>query len=312
MHVNTATNVITVLNEAGAPVPLTVDANTQFFFRTPQNAAADSTPIGTGPAFLANHAIVRGFKVHASVVYPLAAALVAQSIDIETAAYQGRISAANATGFTYTRNFLTAGDDYTYSIDYISSSTPNGSDANGNPITGFKWWNFGYPTLITSDEGSVGSASAAFVNATNGGVDFGGTIGSVQAWGVSSAIWNDPASPSNWSARWTVLVPTPVPLGTVASAFASNQFTMSLLGGTMPVTVEVSTAPGSASLAYQVDRNAGTVTVSREDLTSSAGLNALTEGLVKGALVKVYGVPQADGTLKAYVLIYFTGMMPAQ
>ena len=312
MHVNTATNVITVLNEAGVPVPLTVDANTQFFFRVPQNAAADSTPIGTGPAFLANHDIVRGFKVHASVVDPLAAALVAQSIDIETAAYQGRISAANATGFTYTRNFLTAADDYTYAIDYVSSATPNGSDANGNPITGFKWWNFGYPTLVTSDAGSVGSAIAAFVSATNGGVDFGGTVGSVQAWGVSSAIWNDPANPSGWSARWTVLVPTPVPLGTVATAFAGNQFTLNVLGGTMPVTVDVSTATGSASLAYQVDRSGGMVTVSREDLTSSAGLNALTAGLVQGAPVKVYGVPQADGTLKAYVLIYFTGMMPSQ
>jgi len=28
--------------------------------------------------------------------------------------------------------------------------------------------------------------------------------------------------------------------------------------------------------------------------------------------VKVYGVPQADGTLKAYVMTYFTGSMPAQ
>ena len=35
-------------------------------------------------------------------------------------------------------------------------------------------------------------------------------------------------------------------------------------------------------------------------------------GLVAGALVKVYGLPQADGTLKAYVLAYYTGdTMPA-
>jgi hypothetical protein len=246
------------------------------------------------------------------VVDPLAVPLVAQSIDIETAAYQGRISAANATSFTYTRNFLTASDDYTYPIDYIASSTANGSDANGNAITGFKWWNFGYPTLVTSDEGSVGSAINAFVSATNGGVNFGGTVGSVQAWGVSSAIWNDPANPSGWSARWTVLVPTPVPLGAVAAPFANDQFTMNVLGGTMPVTVDVSTTAGSATLAYQVDRTNGVITVSAEDLTSPAGLNALTNGLVAGAPVKAYGVPQADGTLKAYVLVYFTGMMPSQ
>jgi hypothetical protein len=42
--------------------------------------------------------LVRGFKVHASVVDPLATPLVAQTIDIETAAYSGRISAAPRYG----------------------------------------------------------------------------------------------------------------------------------------------------------------------------------------------------------------------
>jgi hypothetical protein len=45
---------------------------------------------------------VRGFKVHASVVDPLATPLVAQSIDVETAEYDGVISAPNMTGCTYT------------------------------------------------------------------------------------------------------------------------------------------------------------------------------------------------------------------
>jgi hypothetical protein len=31
-----------------------------------------------------------------------------------------------------------------------------------------------------------------------------------------------------------------------------------------------------------------------------------------GAPVAVYGVPQADGSLKAYVLAYYTGQLPAQ
>jgi len=43
------TNIITVANESGAGVPLTVDANTEFFFRTPANASTDATPIGTAP-----------------------------------------------------------------------------------------------------------------------------------------------------------------------------------------------------------------------------------------------------------------------
>ena len=43
------------------------------------------------------------------------------------------------------------------------------------------------------------------------------------------------------------------------------------------------------------------------------GLNqtGIVELGVAGAPVKVYGVPQADGTLKGYVLAYFTGMLPS-
>ncbi len=52
LHVNTSTDVMTVENESGRGVDLVVDANTQFFFRQPQNALADATPIGTGTAFL--------------------------------------------------------------------------------------------------------------------------------------------------------------------------------------------------------------------------------------------------------------------
>jgi hypothetical protein len=83
------------------------------------------------------------------------AALVAQSIDVETAEYDGVISAPNMTGCTYTRNFATASDDYVYTIDYIANATPNGSDDSGNPITGYKWWNFADPTLLTSGTSAI-------------------------------------------------------------------------------------------------------------------------------------------------------------
>jgi hypothetical protein len=62
---------------------------------------------------------------------------------------------------------------------------------------------------------------------------------------------------------------------------------------------------------YQLDRSGGILTISPIDVTTAPGLQALSSGLVAGALVKVYGVPQPDGTLKAYVLVYYTGMMPA-
>lgn len=75
----------------------------------------------------------------------------------------------------------------------------------------------------------------------------------------------------------------------------------------MPATIDVSTTSGSATLVYQIDRTNEILTVSPIDITTSAGLNSMTNGLAAGAQVKVYGVPQADGTLKAYVLVYYTG-----
>ena len=90
-----------------------------------------------------------------------------------------------------------------------------------------------------------------------------------------------------------------------------------MAGGTLPVTVDVSTTIGSATLVYQIDRSNGVITVSPIDITSSAGLMAITNGLIAGAPVKVFGVPQppmapaTSGTLKAYVLVYYTGTMPS-
>lgn len=307
LHVDPTTSTFTVATESGAPVPITVDSSTQFFFRTPENAVADSAPIGTGPAFLSSQDLVRGFKVHVSVVDPLANPLVAQTVDIETAAFDGKISGADTIGLTYTRKFKTASDDYNVTLDYISSSTANGTDSNGNAIVGFKWWDLTYPTLVTSGTAAIGD----FVAATNVAVNFGGSAGSVSAWGASYGTWNDPANPTGWSARATILAPTPLPLGVVTAGFASNTFTMTVPGGITAAMVDLSTTPGSATLVYQVDRANGAVTISPIDVTTSAGLTSVTNGLVAGAPVKVFGVPQADGTLKAYVILYYTGDMPA-
>ncbi len=308
LHVDTSSNIVTVANESGKGVDLTIDANTQFFFREPQNPAVDSTPIATGTAFITNHNLVRGFKVHASVVDPLATPLVAQSIDIETAAYDGQISAPDTTGFTLTRLFRTAKDDYVYTLDYIADATANGMDANGNAIIGYKWWNFAYPTLLTSGT----SAIAQFVSATDGSVDFGGTMGVVQSRGISFAAWNDPANPAGWAAATTMLTPSLLPLGFVANGLTNDAFTMTVIGGANAATVDIGATSGSATLVYQVDRTNGVVTISPIDVTTSGGIASLTAGLVAGVPVKVYGIPQADGTLKAYVLTYFTGQAPAQ
>jgi Domain of unknown function (DUF4382) len=299
---NTSAPVITVENEVGHGVNLTVDANTEFFYRTPWNAVTDATPIGTGPSFVTATNLVRGFKVHASVVDPLASPLVAQTVDIEIARYDGKISVSNSNNFTYTRKFATATDDYTFALPYISGTTPNGKDSNGNPILGFKWWNFTYPTLVNSGPTAVSS----FVTATSGAVNFGNSI-TLSAWGESFATWGDTNAPNGWAAPWTVLVPTPIPLGTAATGYSSGSFTMMVPTGTMAPTVDLSTTPGSGTLVYQVDRTGLIVTVSAVDITTMSGQNTITQNLTPSTPVKVYGVPQADGSIKAYVVVYFTG-----
>jgi hypothetical protein len=306
LHVNTTSDMVTVENESGIGVPLLVDGNTQFFVREPYNPAIDSKSIGSGPAFLSSESLIRGFKVHATVVDPLATPLVAQNIEIETARYDGAISATSTTNFVYTRNFVDTTDDYVYTMNYIPGMTPNGKDFGGDAITGYKWWNFAYPTLLTDGTDAVNE----FVAATGGGVNFGGTVGAVPSYGVSFSSWNDPAKQSGWAAYASILLPSRLPLGDVETGLVGGSFTMTAPGGAMPVTVAVSTTMGSATLVYQIDRTDGVVTVSPVDITTGDGLTQLTTGLAVGAPVEVYGIPQANSTLKAYVLAYFTGTLP--
>jgi hypothetical protein len=313
LHVDTSSDVIMVANEDGHGVPVTVNANTEFFFRAPYSASADATPIGTGTGFLTNQELVRGFKVHVSAVDPLAVPMVADTIDIETAAYGGHISNASSAGFTYSSQYLLASDNYSVNLGYIADTLANGFDDSGNPISGFKWWDFTFPTAVTFGNG----ATSSFAAAADGAVNFGGTVGALPAWGESLATWGDGGSnASGWYVRNAVLIPTPLPLGTVSTAFANDAFAISVPGGTLPVTVAVSTAMGSATLVYQIDRSNGVITVSPIDVTTPAGLAAMSAGLSAGAPVKVFGVPQAPvapatGTLRAYVIVYYTGTMPS-
>jgi hypothetical protein len=306
LHVSTTGNTLVVDNESGVGVPLTVDANTQFYFRTPENAQSDATAIGQGTAFLSN--LVRGFKVHASVVDPLASPLVANSIDIEIARYDGTVSASTPTGFTYTRNFHMASDDYTVQLPFISSSTPNGSDPqSGSAIAGFKWWNFTYPTIVDSGANAI----TDFDSATGGSVNFGGNVGQMWAAAETYATWNDPAASNSWTAPSAVLIPTTIPLGAAATSYTGGDFTVGLPGGTQTVPVNVSTTSGSATLVYQVSWANGVLTITQVDVTTTQGQNTLSTNLVTGTPVKVYGIPQANGTINAYVLTYFTGFASA-
>ncbi len=310
LHVNTTSNTLVVENELGLPVPVSIGANTMFYFRTPYKAQSDANSIGQGPAFLSN--LVRGFKVHVCVVDPTVDPLnfVADSVDIEIARYDGTITASTSNNFTYTRKFHTASDDYTVTLPYINIDTPNGSDpVSGTPITGFKWWYFTFPTIVDSGANAVSD----FSSATGGAVNFQGSVGQFYAAGATYATWNDTNAPNAWAAPWTVVAPTAVPIGLAATgySFANANFTMSVPGGNNNITVDLDTTSGSASLVYQVDFSNGVVTISPVDISTTAGQNTLSTNLVTGTPVKVYGVPQVDGSIKDYVLFYFTGVAPS-
>ncbi len=283
----------------GSPVTVVVNNETEFYFRAPANPQADATPLAAGTGILDQQLLVRGFKVHASVTDFQSSPLVASSVDIETAAYSGYISAATATGFTYTRSFARASDDYAATLGYLPSATPNGTDGAGNPVTGFKWWN-----LTLADQTDAGaSAVSDFTAASGGSVDFGGSVGLVKVWGDSTAAPADPALSGGWDARWVVLSPVRMPKGQVVGPFAAassgGSFTMTVKGGdTTPVTVDL---PGSA-LVYEIELVNGLYTLAPVDPTTAAGLQTIAACLAANAPVIAFAVPQMDGTLLAYGL----------
>ena len=68
--------------------------------------------------------------------------------------------------------------------------------------------------------------------------------------------------------------------------------------GSTPATVDVNTTAGSATLLYSVSRSStGIVTIGPGS----------TSGLTASTLVKIVGVPEPNGHLKAYAILYYTG-----
>lgn len=303
LRVDAAGSRLVVANETDTPVVLTIDANTNFVL---PNQPASSAPIGTGPAFLAN--LRRGFKVHATV--DPATPTLAKIVEIQTAAFGGRIQNATTSSFDYQADFRHHGDAYSVTLPYISASTANGTDGSGNPVSGFRYWNFAYPTLVTTSTATT-TAESSFVAAVGGTVGFGGVTSPLYARGATHAVWADAAAPTGWSAPWVELVPTKLPLAFVATGPTANAFSVTAPGGTTPVTISYSTTAGSATLVYEVNRSQNHVSVTPQDITTSAGATALAAGLAIGAPVKISGIPQADGTMKAYVITYFTGSLPS-
>jgi len=296
---------LTVTSEDGTPVTLTVDAATTF---TLPNQTSD---IGTGPAFLAN--VHRGFKVHVTV--DTTTATLARIVEIESAGFSGRIANSATTQFDIVANYRHAPDSYRVTLPYIASTTTTDVTVNGAPVSGFSYWNFAYPTEVVSTQAATATTTAVdpiaqFVQATGGSVGFGGIWGPLYAHGETHAVWGDPSNPSGWSAPWVDLTPTNVPTALVSSTIAANQFAISAPGGVVPVTVTFDTAPGSATLVYAVQRSHDDISVTVQDVSTASGLAAVTSVLALNTPVRVSAIPQADGTLKAYAITYFTGTHP--
>jgi hypothetical protein len=318
LHVNTTTNVMWVTTEDGNAKEIAIGPNTSFYFQSSNTVIGTGTSFfdGTTPGGLPN--LARGFKVNVTID-PLSAATppVALNVEIAVARYDGTITAPTITDFDYTRIFAMADtrggkDNYTGSIGYIKSTSANTTPA-GAAVEGFYWWDFGFPTL--PDTGA--SAVSDFVSATGGSTNFGGVVGALKPYGLSNATWNDPAASDTWSALWTVLMPVNAPLGAVSSAFSSTtntfQYKVPLptaaptgTPAANPVTVDLMTASGSATLVYDVDRQGNVITITPEDISNASTLTAVGNSLVSGVPVKVFGVPQVDGSIKAYVLFYYT------
>jgi hypothetical protein len=292
-QVNASNGTLAVEDESGNAVEVQTDANTEFDYH--------GAPIATGSAFLATGHIVRGFKVRVSPRNPSSGQMLAQSIDIESALFWGAISNTTLTGFTYASQFSRSSDNYTLALGYISPSTPNGAAADGAPITGYAYWNFAYPSEIVYGDG----AAADFQTATGGGLT---------AYGLSLATWDDPAAPSAWGVRSTTLLPAPLGLATVTTGLVSSGYTSTFsltpLGTSTPLSVQLITASGSAPLVYQADRDHGSITMTPVDITTATGLAQMAAALIPGTYVNVFALPKSSSTVQAYTVLYYTGINP--
>ena len=150
-------------------------------------------------------------------------------------------------------------------------------------------------------------AAADFLAATGGGLT---------AYGISPAIWDDPATPGAWGLRSTTLLPAPLGLATVTTGLVSSgydsTFTLTPLGSSAPMTVQLVTASGSAPLVYQAARDHGNITMTPVDITTASGLAQLSAALRPGAYVNVFALPKSVDMVQAYTLLYYTGINPRQ
>lgn len=215
--------------------------------------------IATGTSFLSN--LQPGFKVQMTVADPTAATLTATNVDIERAVYAGTLGLAGGnTGLTYANAIYGAA-----------------SPVSANFGTPFAWWNFTYPTLANTNSSSLVTLLSGLTT---------------PARGASTLSWN--SGSGAWDANTCVLMPIKQ-AGQISTGCSGGAMGFTPTGGSAE-TVTLSSTPGSACLVYQVQIQAGIVTVSPVDPM------AWNTVLATGTNARIFAVPTAGG-LQAYVVI---------
>ncbi len=254
---------------------------------TTENTLFTAPALEAGPGFLAAGNLGLGFTAIPMFHYPSTGNLVTLlAVDIVSPDFRGKVTAVDGNQVSLSFPSGTDAGALDAVLPFVGASTPNGNDPSGAPLLGFCWWEAGSPE-------KVHSGASSFTTAAGAKVDFGGTVGALPATAAVHAAWGNGANPSGWSAQWAVLETLDLPAGTVAVPFAVSSFGLALPGGTTAVTVDLdaSTACYRVSLP-SADWYAGGPNPALTPADPSAALT-------QGAAVQVFGIPQANGHLKA-------------
>jgi len=266
-----------LLNDQGKNVQYFVDEATQFFLN------GSRTPIGIGKACLSW--LYPDFKVQVTLVDPTAVQPVAKEINIQHALVDGTLTAITASGFAYLNHKYDVG-------------------ASPNPVllpydTSFTWATFNTPAAISSD------VPTFLTHATATGTN-------PQAAGFSELGWD--SGSAKWVATDTVFIPSQLSAKSqlVATGYAGDSMTISYDSTnwdqtTVPTSLRVKLSSGAGTQVTRFTRRApGSNPNGDPELTVSTIDSAdWSTELAAGAKVRVYGLPNADGSLNAYFVNTF-------
>jgi hypothetical protein len=267
--VDAANGILYVLDPSGNAVPYTISQTTRWFWK-----GDPSTDIsgGQGLAFLPN--VDRYFKVHVTVADPSATPLAAASVDIQRAFAEGTLTSADASGFSYARTW----GDGTVSRHALGFSGT------------FSFWDFTFPSSASSD-------LTAFQAEATSGIILDTSEQEYLPFGESSLGYA--GGSEVWDAQDLIFMPTAISSHAqdVVVAYAGGAMTVKAKDkGAVGVAVTLDATPGDQPLVTLYARSGSAVAVTPLDSTQWA------KNLTKGAEVRVYGVPDGKGHLKAYYI----------